>query len=239
MPESNGKNTFSEKIFLLIVSVITLGLIVGVVLLYLRSERMQAEYINVSNELAKKDTLTRVLLDSNKVAHERYAMISEDLMKEKNINGQLKNYIKKQDGKLKVLISHVEKVELENQVLIGKLKQDSLGETFVEVDTSLSYYYINARAWFERPRIEIVDLILIDSSLVSIYNTDKGFYKGLIAHTNPFIYDVNAEFNFELPDAKTDFSLFSKETLTMIGISAGAGAVLGVIIYNAVKNWIK
>ena len=239
MSNINGNNKFSEKTLLLIFGIIMIGLIVGVVMLYLRSERIHAEYINVSNELAKKDTLTRVLLDSNKVAYERYSMVSEDLMKEKYINEQLKRYVENKNGEIQLLVTHVQQMALENQVLNGKLQQTSTGEQYVEVDTSLPFYYINARAWFKPPKIELLDLMILDSSMVSIYNTEEGYYKGLISHTNPFIIDFNAEFAFKLPDSKTEFSLFSKQTLTTIGISAGTGAILGVIIYNTIRNGIK
>jgi hypothetical protein len=217
---------------ILLITVILLVCVAGY--LYVSRNNLKNLYVDTTNELIKSDSLKVVLKYDNKTLSERYANQSRDLNEQVVSNKILQKYIKDRDIKILSLVDKVETVTIENQKLKGKISKDSLGNEIATFDTTNEYYSLEAVTQI-RPLtyLQIANLTIMDSSSIGIGRiNENGLLEGFITHSNPYVQDKNAMFNFQLTD-KEGFEIPSfKVNWKWIPVSIAVG---GIGVYLLIK----
>jgi len=218
-----------SKLSFYIISVVSLGILIFVVYLYLENNRLANDKIVLNNKIAELDTLHRVLLNDKNILFERASKQEKDLNKVLDENNGLKQYLKEKDGKLLALASHITSLEIKNLELSGKIQKDTIGE-YAVFDTTNKFFDIEAIARF-RPQttLHISNFMVRDSSYIGFYKQEHGFLTGFITHTNPYLEELSANFALPIIQEQRNGSPFI-EILEIGGVAITAGVIIGLLI---------
>lgn len=211
--------------------IVCVGTVILIITLVIRINALTNTNIQVSNELARKDSLHRILLNETTSLSERYANQTKDFDAILAHNSVLAEYLHKNKYKVTSLTKKVEELKLENV----KLKADSInyykpdsGDLCVETamfDTIDNYFsmigFYNA---IPEPSFTMVSLNVIDSSFIGAAEYNKDFIKGFISHSNPYIKEKSAEFYFPIQHKVIDstFPYYLALGTLVLGIFVGA-----------------
>lgn len=220
--DNEGKLTTLFVAILIATTVILVGLLIYRSYNY---NQLYGKYINVSNILAEKDSLRRVLQLEHHSLYERYSSQSKELDKENIKNKALKARLKETGDELIVKANIIQKFEIENQELKGKLGRDSIGE-FVDIDTATAFYSIKAQARLIPPMLKVVSLKITDSLTIGYtYDEESGLIRGFSANTNPLVVHIGGSFEIKLQDYET-IPIFGY----IISFIAGIVLVISILI---------
>jgi hypothetical protein len=227
---------FKENTWTIWTSVI----IILIIALFVMRSHYAKEVSYITNQLADESKLKVVLQVDNVKLSTRIANVNQDFEKATDTIKILREYRKRDKVEIISLSSLVTKFELKNAKIQGKL--DSLG-TGADFETETPYYSLWAHVNYIPPLMEVLNLTITDSSFVLLAQREDGLLEGAVCHSNPFINDLNAKFQYRYSpiNDKSNFVNYLEVGGIGIGIGgiiAGDGRVLigGVLIIGVIEG---
>jgi hypothetical protein len=224
-----------KTVLLLIPLMVTLVTIIGLTLRSCNQEQayqdLEMKKDSIQNRLADQSQLRELMRDSLGTVSEKYSRISDDF---NNFKAYTRRESGIKDSRILFLLQSKQEFLLENIRLKGLLEVDSEGNESALFDTTTTHYSLQAIAGF-RPMVylDIITLKIPDSTYVTAFETEDGFFKGQVGHSNPLIYDSGARFQI----AKQVDSPKDQETFAWrFGLGYGNDGLSG---YTGVKLFVS
>ena len=222
----------TKNIPLLVVSLLVIALVVFTIRLKLENNSLRDTNVTLQNELAKTDSLRRVLIGEVQIISVRYAKIEEDLNAQIKSNKELSKYIKEKDGRILFLTKTIGELKIENLELLGKITFKD-GYMFAKFDTTHKYYSFSGttRTDSSSAKLYIHSITIPDSTTIGVIEQKDLVLSGFILHSNPYILEKNAEFSINL---KPTTSQESSNWIIPGAIGVGI-ATVAFLVGNAFK----